>query len=152
MGWYYDFYKIYKTKQEDVDIWKGKSTDELPEHLEFISEEFDGTEVEEIQKYLLPTTMVIDNTEYDGYLATLYPVALFGRSAGLVELKSPRSGWYHFVKLTNSRAKKMIKYAYNLADYFHERPHECLEGYLGKRNKYKKYPGKLRNIVYYHHQ
>ena len=152
MGWYYDFYKIYKTKQEDVDIWNGKNTDELPEHLEFICKDFNDCEAEEIQKYLLPITMVIDYIEYNGYLATLYPVALFGRSAWEVEYKSPRPGWYHYVKLTNSRAKRMIKFAYNSSTFFHERPHECLEGYLGKRNKYKHYPGKLRNIVYYHHQ
>ena len=156
MSWYYDFYKIYKTKQEDVDLWNGKKVDELPEHLQFFCKEFDNSdykdEVVEIQKYLLSITMIIDGIEYNGYLATLYPVALFGRSSFKVEYKSPRSGWYHFVKLTNSRAKRMIKYAYNSGSFFHERPHECLEGYLGKRNKYKHYPGKLRNIVYYFHQ
>lgn len=156
MGWYYDFYKIYKTKQENVDLWNGKEVDELPEHLHFFCKEFDNSdnknEIEEIKKFLLPITIIIHDNEYNGYLATLYPVALFGKSAWELEYKSPRSGWYHFVKLTNSRAKRMIKFAYKAEQFFHERPHECLEGYLGKRNKYKHYPGKLRNIVYYHHQ
>lgn len=33
MGWYYDFYKVYKTKKEDAEMWDGKSVDELPDHL-----------------------------------------------------------------------------------------------------------------------
>ena len=61
MSWYYDFYKIYKTKQEDVDLWNGKKVDELPEHLQFFCKEFDNSdykdEVVEIQKYLLSITI-----------------------------------------------------------------------------------------------
>ena len=101
---------------------------------------------------ILPINMYVEGKEYQGYLATLYPVAHFGRDAFEVAYKSPRKCWYHFVRLTNSKAKKMIKKAFYDYKYFFDRPDECLAGYLGKKNEYKLYPGKLRNIVFYHYQ
>lgn len=160
MGWHYDFYKVYKTKKEDAEMWNGKSEDELPYYLKFFRKEYDNSddqiEVEEIQKYLLPVTMSIQDIEYHGYLATLYPVALFAREVYEVAYKAARPCWYHFVKLTNSKAKELLKFAINVDMNF---PHtqnidkkEYIKGVLGKDNQYKRYPGKLRNIVLYHHQ
>lgn len=153
MSWYYEFYKVYKTKPEDVLLWEGKDTDSLPEHLQFFSSEsaysVEQSEISEIQRYLEPITMMEEGKRLDGYLGTLYPVALFGRTAYEVKYKSPRNGWYRFVKLTNSKAKKMIRFAFCACNWFCERPPEVLDGYLGKKNEYKKYPGKLRNIVYF---
>ncbi len=161
MGWYYDFYKVYKTKKEDAELWNGKSVDELPDYLQFFCKEYDNSDnqnqVEEIQKYLLPVTMTIEDIEYHGYLATLYPVALFTREVFEVAYKISRPCWYHFVKLTNSKAKEMLKFAINVKLGFNYLPEsvdkeDYRKGILGKDNQYKKYPGKLRNIVFYHHQ
>lgn len=156
MGWHYDFLKIYRTKQQDVDFWNGKSIDDLPDHLQFFSVlskyDYEKSELTEIQKYLKPIAMLEDGVLCQGYLGTLYPVALFTSCAFEVENKIHRSGWYHFVKLTNSNAKRMIKYAFNCSNCLAEYSDECLEGYLGKKNQYKRYQGKLRNIVYIKHQ
>lgn len=157
MSWYYDFYKIYRTKQEDAELWSGKSTDELPYYLKFFCKEFDNSDVEEIQKYLLPVTMKIENKEYQGHLATLYPVAVFSKEAFEVKYKITRPCWYHFVRLTNSKAKEMLKFAINVKFNAYNFPEtidkeEYRKGILGKDNQYKTYPGKLRNIVFYHHQ
>lgn len=35
MSWHYEFYKVYKTKPEDADLWRGRSTDDLPDYLQF---------------------------------------------------------------------------------------------------------------------
>lgn len=156
MSWHYEFYKVYKTKPEDADLWWGRSTDDLPDYLQFFSSESEysrqQSEVEEIQKYLHPITMMEEGKVCKGYLGTLYPVALFGSLAFEVQYKIPRSGWYHFVKLTNSNAKRMIRYAFRSSNRNFKHPYECLAGYLGKKNEYKRYPGKLRNIVYFMYQ
>ncbi|MCR4868315.1 MAG: hypothetical protein K5889_02415 [Lachnospiraceae bacterium] len=94
MSWYYDFYKIYKTKQEDVTLWNGRQSEDLPDHLRFLCEEYDDNDehdgFEEIMEDILPINMYVEGKEY--------------------------------------------------------------QGYLGVKNKYKLYPGKLRNIVFYHYQ
>lgn len=161
MGWYYDFYKVYKTKQEDVELWNGKSVGQLPDYLQFFCNEYDeideDNQLEEIQKYVLPAMMIIDGVEYQGYLATLYPVAFFLREVFEVVYKVNGPCWYHFCKLTNSKAKKMLKFCINRRleyGYFSDdfNIEEYKNGILGKRNRYKRYPGKLRNIVFYFHQ
>lgn len=145
MGWYYDFYRVYRTKQEDIDAWQGKSVQELPSHLQFFSQEskydYEKSELEEIVRFLLPITMIEDwdgdsAKECRGYLATLQPLVLLTSSAYEVEYRVPRSGWYHFVKLTNRNAKKMLKIA-------------CVE-----KEKFERLVGnkKIRNVVYIMHQ
>lgn len=156
MGWCYDFYKVYKTKQEDINIWNGKSDDDLPKHLRFLCAAYDYEDdeggIKEIKECLLPINMYVDNNEYQGYLATLYPIALFGKDAFMVAYETPRDCWYHFVRLTNSKARKMLKRAFNDSFARYHYSQEVLSGYLGKQNKYKQYPGKLRHVVFYHHQ
>lgn len=149
VGWCYEFYKVYKTKPEDCFLWCGKDVDLLPDHLQFFSNESTisagQSDIDEIRKYLEPITMMEEGRALSGYLGTLYKIAAFGRNSYEVEYKSPRSGWYHFVKLTNKRAKRMIRFAFR----FSNRPKVALDGYLGKKNEHKHYPGKLKNVVYF---
>lgn len=163
MGWHYDFYKIYKTKQEDVELWSGKSVDMLPNHLQFLYQVDGYAEhsldkmISEIKEYLLPIKMMIDEEEYMGYLAILYPVVKATSEAFEVDYKSPRKGYYHYVKLTNHKAKQMIKFVINQKMLMGQNEllmadkNEYVLGSLGKKNKYKHYPGKLRNIVYFYY-
>ena len=58
---------------------------------------------------------------------------------------------------TNSKAKELLKFAINVKMNFAHIPEnidkkEYIKGVLGKDNQYKRYPGKLRNIVLYLHQ
>ena len=72
MSWYYDFYKIYKTKQEDVTLWNGRQSEDLPDHLRFLCEEYDDNDehdgFEEIMEDILPINMYVEGKEYQGYL------------------------------------------------------------------------------------
>ena len=160
VGLHYDFYKVYKTKPEDVELWEGKQREDLPYYLQFFCDEYDDSDnhdqLAEIQNLVLPISMFIEDREFQGYLATLYPVADFGKSAWKLAYKSPRNGYCHFVRLTNSRAKRMLKFAVNDFIYINffgwsiNDLEEYRNGILGKKkNKFKHYHGKIRNIVFY---
>ena len=152
MSQYYEFYKIYRTSGQDVEAWQGKPVEELPEHLQFFSKESEyddrNCETEEIQKYLRPIVMEEDGKNLRGYLGTLYPVVIFGKGAYEIEYKMRKSGCGRIVQLTDSEARRMIKYAFRACKDYYDLPEEELEGILGKKNAYKHYPGKLRHIVY----
>lgn len=156
MGFYYEFYKIYKMKPEEASEWYGKVSEELPEHLQFFSKEsvyaLEQSEVDEIQVFLQPVTMLEDGRSCRGYLGKMFPVACFGKEAYETEYRAPRSGWYHFVKLTNSRAKRMIRQAYHSAGGCNSTKCEYMSGRVKKDSGSRGYPGKLRHIVYIMHQ
>lgn len=83
--------------------------------------------------------MTIEDIEYIGYLATLYPVALFTREVFEVAYRISKPCWYHFVKLTNSKAKEMLKFAINVKIAFDCLPEntdkeEYRKGILGKKS------------------